>query len=308
MPVGDTDLVTVSSTDFFSPISLDPYIQGRIAAANTLSDLYAAGCVEVSHMLMILACSTRMELASRRIVTEQMVSGFRDLCAEAGVVVTGGQSILNPWPILGGVAIATVPRSSLVAANKLVPGDVLVLTKPLGTQVAANLALWMLDDAKWTEASKHIDALPAARAVQAAELSMASLNRDAAKLMRAFGAHGATDVTGFGILGHARNLAGAQEQAVDVVLDTAPIIEGLLALDRTVFGDFRLRKGLSAETSGGLLVAFEDMRTANAFLEKYRGCPDNPRGWGWTVGGVVPGSRQAYWTNGVDDAPAVLEV
>lgn len=302
------DLVTVSSTDFFSPITVDPYLQGRIAAANTLSDLYAVGCVEVSHMLMLLACSTKMEVEHRRVVTALMVKGFRDVCAEVGTAVTGGQSVMNPWPMIGGVAIATVPRSSLVLSNRLMPGDALVLTKPLGTQVAGNLALWMLDEAKWAKASEHIDQGTAGRAVRHAELSMSSLNREAARLMRSFGAHGATDVTGFGFMGHATNLARAQVEAVDLVLDVAPIIKGLPALDSTVTVDYRLRKGFSAETSGGLLIAFESEEVARAFLAEYRSGPSNPQGWGWLVGCVVPGHREAYWANRASAAPSVLEV
>mmetsp|Transcript_101259 Transcript_101259/g.292829 ORF Transcript_101259/g.292829 Transcript_101259/m.292829 type:complete len:306 (+) Transcript_101259:247-1164(+) len=305
MPVGDTDLVTVSSTDFFSPISLNPYLQGRIAAANTLSDVYAAGCADVSTVLMILACSTKMAPEHRRIVTEHMIKGFRDACAEAGAVVTGGQSVMNPWPILGGVAIATVPRSSLVPSTKIVPGDVMVLTKPLGTQVAANLATWMLEETRWAEVSQKIDAETALRAVRQAELSMSSLNREAAIVMKQLGAHGATDVTGFGFLGHARNLAGVQESAVDLILERAPILRGLPALDNNAF---RLLKGLSAETSGGLLIALPDMQTANKFISLYKECASNTAGWGWIVGHVVEGQRRAQWSGDSDAAPEVVEV
>jgi len=302
---GSGELVTVSSTDFFSPISLNPYLQGRIAAANTLSDLYAAGCADVSHVLMILACSTRMAPDQRRTVTEIMIRGFQDACTEAGATVTGGQSVMNPWPILGGVAISTVPRSSLVPSTKIVAGDVLVLTKPLGTQVAANLAGWMLDEIRWAEVSRQIDADTAVRAVQKAELSMSSLNRDAAKLMKQMGAHGCTDVTGFGFLGHARNLAGVQEGDVDFVLDRAPIVRGLRALDNDAF---KLLKGLSAETSGGLLIALPDTKTANKFLDLYRDSAGNTEGWGWIVGHVVEGKRRACWAGEGDSAPEVVEV
>mmetsp|Transcript_149810 Transcript_149810/g.480058 ORF Transcript_149810/g.480058 Transcript_149810/m.480058 type:complete len:327 (-) Transcript_149810:168-1148(-) len=309
VPVGTGELVTVSSTDFFSPISLDPYIQGRIAAANTLSDLYAAGCVDVASMLMILACSTKMPPAQRKIVTDRMVKGFQDACTEAGVAVTGGQSVLNPWPILGGVAIATLPRSFLVASSGLHPGDVLVLTKPLGTQVAANLAEWMLEEDRWSEASVLIDEETAARAVRLAELSMASLNRGAARAMHALGAHGATDITGFGFMGHAEKLAAVQVECVDLVLHTAPVLQGLLPLANGKMGvDFRLLNGLSAETSGGLLIAFESQEVAGRFLEEYSQDPGNPEHWGWVVGAVVAGSRQAYWEGRAVVAPRWLEV
>mmetsp|Transcript_68935 Transcript_68935/g.135362 ORF Transcript_68935/g.135362 Transcript_68935/m.135362 type:complete len:337 (+) Transcript_68935:198-1208(+) len=307
MPVaGDADLVTISSTDFFSPISLDPYLQGKIAAANTLSDLYAAGCAEVSSMLMILASSTKMDPNHRRIVTSQMVAGFRDACAQAGAKVTGGQSVMNPWPLLGGVAISTVPRASLVCSTKIEPGDVLVLTKPLGTQITANLQIWMLSERTWADTEKSIDQETATQAVRQAELSMSSLNRDAARLMKKYGAHGATDITGFGFMGHASNLAGVQERGVNLVLERAPIIRGMAALDNNAFG---LLEGRSAETSGGLLIGFPSDEAAGKFLEEYRKSPDNPKGtWGWRVGHVTEGQKQAHWAGRVKAAPEVIEV
>lgn len=308
---GPGDLVTVSSTDFFSPISQDPFKQGRIAAANTLSDVYAVGCTEMSNMLMILACSTQMDRAHRKIVTELLVKGFQDACAEAGIVITGGQTVLNPWPILGGVAIATVPRSSLVPSTAARPGDLLVLTKPLGTQVAANLAVCMLHEDQWDRvlASGAVDEETALRAVEMSELSMGTLNKAAAKLMRDFGAHGATDVTGFGLMGHARNLAAIQTECVDFELDALPAIRGMVALSDHAMGvDFRLSAGLSAETSGGLLIVLAEL-AAEPFLEAYKREASNPHEWGWVIGRVRGhGQRTAHWALHVDKAPTIIEV
>mmetsp|Transcript_41837 Transcript_41837/g.89808 ORF Transcript_41837/g.89808 Transcript_41837/m.89808 type:complete len:328 (-) Transcript_41837:54-1037(-) len=307
--VGSADLVTVSSTDFFSPITMDPYKQGRIAAANTISDLYAAGCVQLNSMLMILGCSTAMDPAHRRIVTEQMVKGFQDACDEAGVPVTGGQTVLNPWPILGGAVIATLPRSSMVASTAVVPDDILVLTKPLGTQVAGNLQVWMMYEEKWARASSIIDEDAARRAITISELSMATLNKAAAILMKKHGAHGATDITGFGFLGHAKNLAAIQKAEVDLVLDTLPVIAGMKELSAGAMGpNFRLLKGLSAETSGGLLIALPNMEAAEKFLEEYKQDPSNPEKWGWIVGKSTKGSRQAYWEEHSESAPKIVEV
>eukprot|EP00347_Sterkiella_histriomuscorum_P004982 403358349 len=94
----------ISTTDFFYPLVEDPYMQGRIACCNTLSDIYAMGIDRVDHMLMILGVSLTMQEEHREIVTREMIRGFNDCAVEAKTMVTGGQSIMNPWPIIGGVA------------------------------------------------------------------------------------------------------------------------------------------------------------------------------------------------------------
>ena len=98
-----------STTDFFSPISLDPYNQGRIACANTLSDLYAIGAHRVDTILMILSVFNH-----RDVVTRRMIQGFNDACKEAGTRVTGGQTVFNPWPIICGCASTTLAEKDLV--------------------------------------------------------------------------------------------------------------------------------------------------------------------------------------------------
>lgn len=290
-----------STTDFFSPISLDPFKQGHIAAANTLSDLYAAGVTEVHTMLMILGICLKMpEGHVRDTVAKEMVRGFIQCCKEAGTRVSGGQTVLNPWPLIGGCASAVVREEDLVRADRIEPGDILVLTKPLGTQVTGNLALWMLDEAKWSTVSQKIDAATATRAVRLAEDSMMRLNREAAVLMKEFDAHGATDITGFGLLGHARNLAGVQRADVRLVLHTLPIIRGLAALSHDAIGtgvDYRLTEGLSAETSGGLLVALKDRQAAAAFIARL----STPA---WEVGHAEAGGKTAE----VVDAARIVEV
>eukprot|EP00438_Fugacium_kawagutii_P027060 Skav214851 [mRNA] locus=scaffold16:191632:195209:+ [translate_table: standard] len=277
-----------STTDFFSPISLDPYNQGRIACANTLSDLYAIGAHRVDTMLMILSVSTKMEEEHRDIVTKKMIEGFNDACREAETQVSGGQTVFNPWPILGGCASTTLTEQEIVRADGLQSGDVLVLTKPLGSQIAANLALWLGDCEKWRKASQVIDVDTAIRAVQKAERGMMRLNRNAARLMLRFGAHGATDITGFGLLGHARNLAAVQREEVALEIRKMPIIRGLLALESCVDANYQLSKGFSAETSGGLLVALPSLPSAQAGDGNAgsHGCAGgHGTGWGWMWSG-----------------------
>jgi len=131
----------------------------------------------------------------------------------------------------------------------------LILTKPLGTQVAVNLNEWLIEnDDKWTNKAKNL--ISSDRAKEAyfmAVESMGILNRNAAYLMNKYKCHGATDITGFGIRGHAQNLVEVQKEFVDFRFDMLPIIDGMQSINDNVL-NFKLKEGYSAETSGGLLV------------------------------------------------------
>ena len=108
-------------------------MQGRIAACNVLSDLYAMEVDQIDHMLMILGASRNMVEEHREIVTREMIRGFDDTAKEAGTLVTGGQSIMNPWPIIGGVANAVIDKAHYYPPTRGHVGSYIVLTKPLGT-------------------------------------------------------------------------------------------------------------------------------------------------------------------------------
>ena len=123
----------ISTTDFFYPLVEDPYIQGRLACANVLSDVYAMGINRVDNVLMVLGISLQMTEEEREIVTREMIKGFNDCALEADSMVTGGQSVMNPWPMIGGTAIVMCQESDYVRVNQGQPGDKLLLTKPLGT-------------------------------------------------------------------------------------------------------------------------------------------------------------------------------
>jgi selenide,water dikinase len=206
-PLKHKGLYMISTTDFFYPLVDDPYMQGRIGAANVLSDLYALGVVNCDNVLMILAASRDMSKLQRDVSTRLMIEGFNDAAKEAETEVTGGQTVLNPWPIIGGAATAICTQDEFIMPRNAVPGDVIVLTKPLGTQVAVNVNQWRFKEQSWAAIEGIITKEEAERAYNVAMESMARLNRNAAKLMHKYGAHAATDVTGFGILGHGRNLA-----------------------------------------------------------------------------------------------------
>ncbi|RUS19958.1 hypothetical protein BC937DRAFT_86648 [Endogone sp. FLAS-F59071] len=147
----------VQTTDFFYPNIDDPYLMGKITCANVLSDLYAMGVTDCDNMLMLLGISQSLQLEDKDIVVKMIINGFNDLATEAGTMVTGGQTVKNPWFIIGGVATSVVKESEMIIPVNAVPGDVLVLTKPLGTQVAVNANLYLLphNKEKW-ERIKHV--------------------------------------------------------------------------------------------------------------------------------------------------------
>jgi len=278
----------VSTTDFFYPLVDDPYVQGKIGACNVLSDMYALGVVDIDNVLMILASSLNMDGKTRDIVSRKMIEGFSDLCKSAGVEVTGGQTVVNPWPTIGGTAMSCCINDEFILPVKAVPGDVLVLTKPLGTQVAVNVNQWIQleNQTSWIKAQEVITLDEAYEAYQKSSQSMFRLNRNAARLMHKYNAHAATDVTGFGILGHATNLAKNQEASVDFHIHTLPIINKMEEVDR-IFGYFELVKGYSSETSGGLFIALP-ASNVEAFCREIEELDHQPA---WIIGDVVPGKE-----------------
>ncbi|KAG5490697.1 hypothetical protein JKF63_00819 [Porcisia hertigi] len=285
-------LFLVSTTDFFFPSVSDPFLQGQIGAANVLSDLYSMGISDCDTMLMLLAASTDMDEHERLITTREIMKGFAERARLATTTVTGGQTVMNPWPLIGGVAMAVVTEAEMVRPNGLLrSGDVLVLTKPLGCQIAVNLKQWLLRPSPLYEEAiaGHITPGEIEELYNVATDSMRRLNREGARLMRKYGAHGATDVTGFGILGHANNLGAAQSagdspRSLCLVLEQLPIFKTAVLASRRMNDKYRLFEGYSAETSGGLLVAFPSSTAAEAFcaelMEVDGGCPS------WIVGHV----------------------
>ncbi|KAF0690055.1 Aste57867_18528 [Aphanomyces stellatus] len=294
-----SDLFMISTTDFFYPLVQDPYVQGRIACANVLSDLYAMGVTEVDTMLMILGVSRTMTDIERDVVTTQLIHGFNDLAREAGTNVTGGQTVMNPWPIVGGVAMSVRHESQIIRPENALPGQVLVLTKPLGTQLAVN-ALQMKDQPhRWEKVQHFLTKEDADVAFGKASESMSRLNINAAKLMHKarhlYGATSATDVTGFGILGHAANLAKSQKAAVDLELHTLPVIKNMLQVNAAFNNNWRLPQGFSSETSGGLLVSLP-ADAAEAYMKELFELDGQPS---WLVGRVVDGANQARLTEDI---------
>jgi len=289
------------TTDFFYPLVDDPYMQGRIACANVLSDLYAMGVVACHNMLMLLAVSKDMTDAERDVVIPLIMRGFQDTAQEAGCLVTGGQTVLNPWVTVGGVASTVCSDGDIIMPEGAVAGDVLLLTKALGTQVAVNAHQWMEEEGDMWNKIKDITSMEEVKAAyRATTLSMARLNLTGAKLMHKYQARAATDVTGFGILGHAKNLAENQIKPVSFTIHTLPIITNMVKIAKKVGNMFQLMQGYSAETSGGLLMAISK-EGAEAYIKEIKeleGCD------AWIIGSVEEGARTAT----IVETPTILEV
>jgi selenide,water dikinase len=275
----------ISTTDFFFPLVDSPYLQGWIGACNVLSDLYASGVEYCDFVLMLLASCREMPDDQRRISTTEMVRGFHDCCRHADTPVTGGQTVMNPWPIIGGVATSIVSKGEFVPTDGAQAGDVLVLTKPLGTQLAVNIHQWRhQQNHLWKRCIEEtaVDEETAENMMHEAVCSMARLNRNAGRLMLKYKAHAGTDVTGFGILGHAQNLADNQVAAVGIEIHTLPCLKGSMEVNDKVF-NFRLRVGYSAETSGGLMICLPE-ENAEAYCKELETLDGSPS---WLIGRVL---------------------
>ena len=124
---------------------------GKIACANVLSDLYAMGVTECDNMLMLLSVSNKMTEKDRDLVMPRMIQGFKDCAESAGTTVNGGQTVINPWLIIGGVATSICTSQEFISPDNAMVSDVLVLTKPLGTQVAVNAHQWLDNPERWNK-------------------------------------------------------------------------------------------------------------------------------------------------------------
>jgi selenide,water dikinase len=251
------DLALVQTVDVFTPIVDEPYWFGAIAAANALSDVYAMG--GTPRLALNIAGFPRSKLPLD--VLGEILKGGADKCTEAGVVVIGGHTIDDPEPKFGLAVTGFIHPDRIVTNASARPGDRLVLTKPLGVGVITT-------GIKQERTSRST--------IEEAIRLMATLNRDAARAMTEVGVSAATDVTGFGLLGHLHEMTRAAQVAARIRLGEVPILEEAWALAREGVipgGTLRNRASLEgavtwdgvgedgqvllcdAQTSGGLLMA-----------------------------------------------------
>lgn len=200
------DLALVFTTDFFTPIVDRPYDFGAIAAANALSDVYAMGGTPLTALSIV----GFPDAALPPEVLVEILRGAAEKAAEAGIAIVGGHTIKAEEPIFGLAVVGKVAPNRALANNKAQPGDVLILTKPLGLGIITTAAKNGED--KLGSIATAIDV-------------MKSLNRAAGEVIAASdGVHALTDVTGFGLLGHLRNIVAASNVGAKVHFDRVPIL------------------------------------------------------------------------------------
>ncbi len=248
----------VATTDFFMPVVDDPFEFGRIAATNALSDVYAMGATPILALAIVGMPVDRMALED----VQRILAGGAAVCASAGIPIAGGHSIDSVEPIYGLVALGLVHPDRLLRNSTARAGDRLILTKGLGVGVfSAALKAGSLDAAGYA----------------AMIASTTQLNAVGRELSTLDSVHALTDVTGFGLLGHALELARGAELSVQVKMGDVPMLPGAVELARSGvrtgasgrnwtsyqeavhlpdgFEDWRRDLLCDPQTSGGLLVA-----------------------------------------------------
>ena len=267
----DGDRYIVQTVDFFTPIVDDPYQFGQIAAANSLSDIYAMGGTPLFALNIV---GYPINDLPKETLTE-ILQGGADKAAEAGISIVGGHSVDDHEPKYGLVVTGEVHKNKLVRNNGAQPGDVLVLTKPLGTGIISTAI-------KKEKATQEI--------ISTAVESMATLNKPGADAMAGLEIHAATDVTGFGLLGHLREMClasgvsaainfgdleffdgvhelaendvipGGTKRNLDFVKDDVTFDHSLTDTEQLMVAD--------AQTSGGLLVSLSEA-AANDYINTF---------------------------------------
>ena len=269
------DLALVQTVDFFAPIVDDPYAFGQIAAANALSDVYAMGGEPLTALCIAAFPTGKLPLS----VLTEILRGAQEKVREAGAVVAGGHTVVDDEPKFGLAVTGRVDPRHILTNAAAVPGDVLVLTKPLGTGILSTAAKRDLLDG---DTQRTMIA------------SMSRLNAGASRAALALGARCATDITGFGLLGHLSHIARASNVTVHVALARVPLLPRTRELaeqgvstggaDRNEeFLEQRVDWGVCTDvdrailvdpqTSGGLLVALPRAAVAD-YLSRVEGAAE----------------------------------
>ncbi|HNW92668.1 MAG TPA: selenide, water dikinase SelD, partial [bacterium] len=228
------DVALVQTVDFFPPIVDDPVAFGRIAACNALSDVYAMGGTPLTALAIVCFPQASMDIA----VLRGMMRGALEILAEAQTALVGGHSIEDDTVKFGLAVTGRIHPRAALRNNTPRPGDTLILTKPLGTGIINAALRGELAD-------------PAA--LDAALRSMTTLNRDAARVALAHGASACTDVTGFGLLGHAAEMVVNTGAGLTISFATLPLLPLVVEYARTGLipaGAYRNREFRSAMVRG----------------------------------------------------------
>ena len=281
------DLAIVVTADFITPPVNDPYLFGQIAAANAISDVYAMG--GEPKVCLNLVCFPSKKLPADDL--NRIVAGALTKITEAGAVLAGGHSVEDDEPKFGLSVVGVVHPDRFWTNAGAKPGDILFLTKPLGSGVLFNANL-----------KKMVSREALGKCISA----LTTLNKGAAEAMRPMQVHSVTDITGFGLAGHALEMARASGVTFAIDVDTLPIMDQALEMyrrgvntgvnafnQRLVADHTRFDKALppwhrqivyDPQTSGGLLVALPAEQEAEATLAlKQAGAPASAR-----IGRVLP--------------------
>ncbi len=265
-------LTVVQTVDVFTPVVDNPYLFGRIAACNSLSDVYAMGAIPVTALSVI---GFPVESLPPKIMAE-ILRGGMDTLQEAGVVLLGGHSINDEEAKFGFAVTGIVDEAALVTNAGARPGDMLILTKPLGTGIISLAE-------RIGKASR--------RSVKTAQSAMSSLNKAASQIMVAHNATACTDVTGFGLIGHLARIVIESKVTAEIWFANLPLLPNVMdyvaqdifsganernaeySAGRTQFGRGVTEKMkavlFDAQTSGGLLVTVP-AKSANVFIRDLR--------------------------------------
>lgn len=213
------DLALVQTVDYFTPIVDDPYMFGQIAAANALSDIYAMGGKPITALNIVGFPINKLD---KQILTE-ILRGAGDKLEEAGATLVGGHSIDDTEPKFGMAVTGLIHPKRILTNSTACPGDLLILTKPIGIGIL-------------TTAIKR-DKLDEESIKQVVQV-MATLNKTAAEVAERYEVHAATDVTGFGLLGHASEMARGSKVGLEIEFSKVPILPRTreMALEKTIPG------------------------------------------------------------------------
>jgi selenide, water dikinase len=264
------ELALVFTTDFFPPVCSDPYEFGQIAAANSISDVYAMGGTPLLALNIMMFPATGLPMEAYA----DILKGGYDKASEAGVRIIGGHTIDDQVPKYGLAVVGLVNPKELVTNAGAKKGDKLILTKPLGTGIIlAGHRLLMANDAELVEAKNF----------------MKVLNNGGAAIMKKYSIKGATDITGFGLAGHALKMARASGVSMKINLNSVPLINSTLRLvdEGCIPGacfsnlgyaenfitfsdgiDYNLKMiAFDAQTSGGLLISVPSEKAGNMLAD-----------------------------------------
>ncbi len=248
----------LQSVDFFTPIVDDPFLFGQIAAANSLSDIYAMGGAPEFALNIAEFPSEELPLE----ILSSIMEGGLSKAKEAGIPILGGHTVKDPIPKYGLIVTGRVSKENLTLNSTAKAGDVLILTKPLGTGIISTAI-------KKGEAPTSI--------IEEAVNSMCRLNKDAAEAINQIGVNACTDITGYGLLGHLHEMCTASEVSAVLEFNDMPLISGVFELAQKGFIPGGSKKNLNhvlpivdfadsiseeqkliladAQTSGGLLIS-----------------------------------------------------